>query len=149
MGSFQSRCTTPEEVKPYQDESINLLMAINLSWLYFALLWCLLFSSYGYVRSVSDSHKEQVSSLTKNIKDERGIHYKLLVEERKRSDRRERELFINLEKNTEQLEGITTILKKVQFSYASLENKIMQNFKYLESEIENVKMQVTKKEGHE
>ena len=44
----------------------------------------------GYVRSVSDSHKEQVSSLTKNIKEERGIHYKLLVEERKRSDRRER-----------------------------------------------------------
>ena len=58
-------------------------------------------------------------------------------------------MFINLEKNTEQLEGITTILKKVQFSYASLENKVMQNFKYLESEIENVKMQVTKKEGHE
>ncbi|MEH6936054.1 hypothetical protein V7038_28620 [Bacillus sp. JJ783] len=99
----------------------------------------------GYVRSVSNSHKEQVSSLTKNIKEERGIHYKLLVEERKRSDRRERELFINLEKNTEQLEGIATTLKKVQFSYASLENKVMQNFEYLESEIENVKMQVTKK----
>ncbi|MFF2342682.1 hypothetical protein [Bacillus mycoides] len=103
----------------------------------------------GYVRSVSDSHKEQVSSLTKNMKEERGIHYKLLVEERKRSDRRERELFINLEKNTEQLEGIATTLKKVQFSYASLENKVMKNFEYLESEIENVKMQVTKKEGPE
>ncbi|MED1511805.1 hypothetical protein [Bacillus proteolyticus] len=103
----------------------------------------------GYVRSISDSHKEQVSSLTKNMKEERGIHYKLLVEERKRSDRRERELFINLEKNTEQLEGIATTLKKVQFSYANLENKVMQNFEYLESEIENVKMQVTKKEGHE
>ncbi|MBJ8007944.1 MULTISPECIES: hypothetical protein [Bacillus cereus group] len=103
----------------------------------------------GYVRSVSDSHKVQVSSLTKNIKEERGIHYKLLVEERKRSDRRERELFINLEKNTEQLEGIATTLKKVQFSYASLENKVMQNFEYLESEIKNVKMQVIKKEGHE
>ncbi|WP_240514093.1 hypothetical protein [Bacillus wiedmannii] len=48
--------------------------------------------------------------LTKNIKEERGIHYKLLVEERKRSDRREIELFINLEKNTEQLEGIATTL---------------------------------------
>lgn len=100
----------------------------------------------GYVRSVSDSHKEQMTAMTENMKEQRIDHYKMVAEDRVRSDNREKELFINLEKNTQQLEGIATTLKEVQFNFTSLENKVTQNFEYLEDEIENLKERVIKKD---
>lgn len=100
----------------------------------------------GYVRSVSDSHKEQISAMNANMKEQREDHYKMVAEDRVRSDNRERELFVNLEKNTQQLEGIATTLKEVQFNFTSLENKVTQNFEYLEREIENVKETITGKD---
>lgn len=103
----------------------------------------------GYVRSVSDSHKEQITAMNDNMKEQREDHYKMIAEDRLRSDNRERELFVNLEKNTQQLEGIATTLKEVQFNFTSLENKVTQNFDYLEKEIESVKIKVSKKEDHE
>ncbi len=103
----------------------------------------------GYVRSVSDSHKEQITAMNDNMKEQREDHYKMIAEDRLRSDNRERELFVNLEKNTQQLEGIATTLKEVQFNFTSLENKVTQNFDYLEKEIESVKEKVSKKEDHE
>lgn len=103
----------------------------------------------GYVRSVSDSHKEQIASMNSNMKEQREDHYKMVAEDRVRSDKRENELFINLEKNTQQLEGIATTLKEVQFNFTSLENKVTQNFDYLEKEIESVKIKVSNKEGHD
>ncbi|MGM2632467.1 hypothetical protein [Bacillus cereus group sp. Bce040] len=99
----------------------------------------------GYVRSVSDSHKEQITAMNDNMKEQREDHYKMIAEDRLRSDNRERELFVNLEKNTQQLEGIATTLKEVQFNFTSLENKVTQNFDYLEKEIESVKETVSKK----
>ncbi|ANE86640.1 MULTISPECIES: hypothetical protein [Bacillus] len=103
----------------------------------------------GYVRSVSDSHKEQITSMNENMKEQREDHYKMIAEDRLRSDNRERELFVNLEKNTQQLKGIATTLKEVQFNFTSLENKVTQNFDYLEKEIESVKIKVSKKENYE
>ncbi|MFE4029309.1 hypothetical protein ACFX4N_24465 [Priestia sp. YIM B13551] len=99
----------------------------------------------GYVRSVSDSHKEQMTAMTENMKEQRIDHYKMVAEDRIRSDNREKELFINLEKNTQQLEGIATTLKEVQFNFTSLESKVTHNFNYLEGEIENLKERVTQK----
>ncbi|MES9681729.1 hypothetical protein ABWK22_02190 [Gottfriedia acidiceleris] len=119
----------------------------------FMLLFCIImifviFMSVkvmGYVRSVSDSHKDQIAAMNENMKEQREDHYKMVAEDRLRSDNRERELFVNLERNTQQLEGIATTLKEVQFNFTSLENKVTQNFDYLEKEIESVKIKVSNK----
>lgn len=144
---------TPDDVKTYQDFIDNLthgdkpFMALFCIIMLFVIFMAV--KVMGYVRSVSDSHKEQLTSMNKNMKEERDNHFKLLTDERKRSDKRERELFSNLERNTQQLEGIASTLKEVQFNFTSLENKVTQNFEYLENEIESVKMTVNKKENHD
>ncbi|MEK1828897.1 hypothetical protein AAAC51_07050 [Priestia megaterium] len=140
---------TPSDVKTYNE----VLTGITQGDKPFMALFCIIMvfliimsvKVMGYVRSVSDSHKEQMSSMTENMKEQRQEHYKMVAEDRIRSDNREKELFTNLEKNTEQLEGIATTLKEVQFNFTSLENKVTYNFEYLEGEIENLKERVTTK----
>ena len=119
----------------------------------FMILFCvfLLFTCMAairlmaYVKSVSEGHQTQIETMNRNMREQREENYKVAAEERRRSDKREEILFSNMAKNTEQLEGIATTLKEVQFNFTSLENKVTENFHYLSSEIDNVKTQVSVK----
>lgn len=116
--------------------------------LFFLIMIFVIFMSIKvmkYVSGVSDSHNKQITTMTANMKEQREEHFKMVIEERNRSDRRESELFKNLEKNTKQLEGIAGTLEKVQSNYVSLENKLTTNFNYLEYEIETLKEKITEK----
>jgi len=145
-----SRCMTPEDL----NSAHKIINGITEGDKPFMTLFCIImlfviFMSVkvmGYVRSVSDSHENQMTAMTEHMKEQREDHYRMVAEDRLRSDNRERELFTNLEKNTQQLEGIATTLKEVQFNFTSLETKVTQNFDYLEREIENVKETITKKD---
>lgn len=141
---------TPEDVKSYSDIIHGITTGDSpFMTLFIIIMLFVIFMSVkvmAYVRSVSDSHNVQIQSMNENMREQREDHYKMVAEERIRSDNREKELFANLEKNTQQLEGIATTLKEVQFNFTSLENKVTQNFDYLEKEIENVKEKITKKD---
>lgn len=108
----------------------------------------------GYVKTLSEGHKEELVSLTTNHKEQitymnenfaqqRQEHYQQIMEDRSRADRREDSLFINMEKNTEQLTDIAGTLKEVQFNFANLERQVTENFDFLSGEIENVKTHVS------
>ena len=100
-----------------------------------------------YFSTSSDNHNTQLTAMSINMAQQREEHYKMVAEERIRSDIREKELFTNLQKNTEQLEGIATTLKEVQFNFSSLENKVEQNFQYLETEIDSLKDKIGNDRG--
>jgi lipopolysaccharide export LptBFGC system permease protein LptF len=123
---------TPEEIGIFERIFVSItegdkpFMALFAVIMFFVII--MTFKVMGYVRSVSDSHKEQITAMNTNMKEQREDHYKMVAEDRIRSDKRENELFINLEKNTQQLEGIAD---------------------YLEKEIESVKVKVSQKESHE
>lgn len=98
-----------------------------------------------YVSSVSDGNIEQIANMNKNMAKQREDHYKMIMEDRIHFEQREKQMFLNLEKNTKQLTGIAMTLKEVQSNFSSLENKVMKNFDYLEYEIENLKERIIKK----
>lgn len=110
----------------------------------------------GYVRSLSEGHKEEITALGQNHKEQltfmnesftqqRKEHYEQLTEDRARAEKREDSLFVNMDRNTEQLTDIASTLKEVQFNFANLEKQVTENFDFLSSEIENVKSHVTVK----
>lgn len=134
---------TPEEMSTMQDIVSGLMKGDKP----FMALFCLLmmFLIYmatkvmTYVMDVKNSHDSQVKLLTQNIREQRKDYTNMIAEERSRSDKREKELFRNLDKNTEQLQNIADTLKEVQFKITSVEHKVAENYDFLVAEINNMK----------
>lgn len=118
---------------------MGLFLIIMCFMIYMAL------KAMNYVKGLSDGHKEELTFMRDNMAEQRKEHYQQLLEDRLRSDRREDGLFANMEKNTEQLSDIATVLKEVQFNFSNLEKQVTENFDFLSTEIENVKTHVTVK----
>lgn len=149
---------TPEQIGTVEKLFIHITEGDKPFMGLFLIIMCFMIymalKAMGYVRSLSESHKDEIFSINNNHKEQlnfmndnmvtqRQEAYQLMMEERSRSDRREDTLFINMAKNTEQLAGIATTLKEVQFNFASLESQVTENFDFLSNEIENVKTHVT------
>lgn len=101
-----------------------------------------------FFNKLNTQNQETIKQNDKRMEEQRLAHREEMAENNRRSERREKNLLKNLQDNTDQLREISNTLKEVQFNFTSLENKVTENFHYLNNEISNVKSQISSKTDH-
>ena len=109
---------------------------------------CLIIWLARYFGKLNSQNQEILKKNDERMEEQRLSHRKEMAENNRSFELREKNLLKNLQDNTDQLREISNTLKEVQFNFTSLENKVTENFHYLNNEISNVKSQISNKKDH-